>query len=87
MTIVGGHKVLDLARLCDLEMAAADEVLGQIVLGSSGARGAVGRAIGARLLWPGHGVGWESHAGGWCRGLGSGMRVGKILREGEGEGE
>ena len=61
--VVGGHKFLDLARGGGLEVAAADEVGGQVVLGGCGARGAIGMSIGTRFFCSGHCVCQEPHAG------------------------
>ena len=54
VSVVCGHKVLDLARRGYLEVVPADEMRSKIVLGSVGARGALSIPVDSVLCSSGH---------------------------------
>jgi hypothetical protein len=62
VSIVRGHKVLDLARRRMAEFVASDEVRRKVELGCVGARGAISIPIDSVLCSSGHVVCWYSHA-------------------------
>jgi hypothetical protein len=68
VSIVRGHKVLDLARRSGLEVVSADEVRRKIELGRVGARPAIGSAVDFLLCSSSHDIGRDAHTqGGGCR--------------------